>query len=527
MHPGPPAARRGRNLTAGLLAVAAIGVLPGCAGGSSGARATAPAEAPPEWAQNASSWPSPNDGLSNARANLKTEIDARDVSRLRKRWTFSLRYHGGFGAFTTNPIVLDGVVYLENPDSTVFALKLSSGALIWKRAYHSVTPSGGPNGAALGYGLLFGETESSVFALDPQTGRQVWIRKLAAGSNEGIDMAPQLADGRVLVSTIPGGSASFYRGGAYGTVYALAARTGKVLWSFSTVRGGGRLWGDPKRNSGGGLWYPPAVDPSGRVFLGVGNPGPYPLTANDPNARSRPGPNLYTDSLVALDGASGRLLWYRQVTPHDLRDFDFQDSPVVSTETIDGRRTEVVIGAGKSGKVVAFRAADGKRLWTLEIGKHNRYSTGPLPKQAVVYCPGSLGGVLTPLAEAAGRLYVPWIDLCFKGSATGLTSGGPAVSRGGLAAVSPATGAVLWRHRFGDLDSGAATVANDVVFTSTYDGTVYALSSRDGSVLWKTKAPAGINSFPAVTRTMLIVGAGAQTGAKHPRYELLAYSLPG
>jgi alcohol dehydrogenase (cytochrome c) len=506
-----------------MVALAAIGVAAGCASGEPSARV--PAGAPPEWAHNASSWPSPNDGLANARANLKTAIDARNVSRLRERWTFPLRYDGGYGAFTTNPIVAGGVVYFEDPDSTVFALKLSNGALIWRHAYHSVTPSGGPNGVALGYGLLFGETARSVFALDPRTGRQVWTRKLAARSNEGIDMAPQLAGGRLLISTIPGSSTSFYTGGAYGIVYALAAKTGKVLWSFSTVRGGGKLWGDPKRNSGGGLWYPPAVDRSGRVFIGVGNPGPYPLTPADPNARSRPGPNLYTDSLVALDGATGKRLWYRQVTPHDLRDFDFQDSPVVSTQTIGGRRTEVVIGAGKSGKVVAFRASDGKRLWTLEIGKHNRYSTGPLPARAVVYCPGSLGGVLTPLAEAADRLFVPWVDICFKGSATGLATSSPKPA-GGIAAVRPATGAVLWRHRFDDLDSGAATVANDVVFTSTFDGTIYALSTRDGSVLWKTKAPAGVNSFPAVTRTMLIVGAGAPTRAKHTRNELVAYALP-
>ncbi len=509
-----------------MAALAASGVLAGCAGGSSGVPVTAPGGPPPEWARNASAWPSPNDGLANTRANLRTEIDARDVSELRKRWTFPLRYHGGYGAFTTNPIVAGGVVYFENPDSTVFALRLRSGAPIWKHAYHSITPSGGPNGVALGYGLLFGETAGSVFALDPSSGRQVWIRKLAARSNEGIDMAPQLAGGRVFVSTIPGSSTSFYTGGALGTVYALDAKTGKVLWSFSTVRGGGRLWGDPKRNSGGGLWYPPAVDRSGRVFVGVANPGPYPLTPADPNARSRPGPNLYTDSLVALDGATGRLLWYRQVTAHDLRDFDFQDSPVVSTQTIGGRRTEVVIGAGKSGLVVAFRAADGKRLWTLAIGRHNRYSTGALPAHPVVYCPGSLGGVLTPLAEAANRLFVPWIDFCFKASATGLSAFSPRPA-GGLAAVRPATGAVLWKHRFDELDSGAATVANDVVFTSTFDGTLYALSTRDGSVLWQAKAPAGINSFPAVTRTMLIVGAGAPTRAKHPDDELVAFGLPG
>lgn len=503
--------------------------LAACGGGATQAKRLPKAggKPPPEWAASAGGWPSHNAGLANTRSNPHSRIDAADVSRLRKRWTFRLPYSGGaYGAFTSNPIVAGGAVYLEDPDSDVFALRLATGKLLWRHDYHSVTPSGGPNGVAFGYGLLYGETADSVFALSPRTGKQVWIRKLTASVREGIDMAPQLYDGRLLVSTIPGNSASFYTGGAYGVVHALDARTGKELWSFSTVKGGSRLWGDPKVNGGGGLWYPPAVDSHGRVFIGVGNPGPYPLTPSDPNARSRPGPNLYTDSLVALDGTTGRLLWYRQVTRHDLRDHDFQDSPILVSVRMHGRPTEAVVGAGKSGFVIAFRAADGKRLWTLPIGRHNRYQSGPLPAEPVVYCPGSLGGVLTPMAEARGVLYVPWIDLCFKGSATGLVGGGKA--GGGLAAVDTATGAVRWKHRFETLDSGAATVANDVVFTSTYTGTIYALSTRTGAVLWRTRAPAGINSFPAVTRTMLIVGAGARTSARQaPGGRIVAYLLAG
>jgi outer membrane protein assembly factor BamB len=86
---------------------------------------------------------------------------------------------------------------------------------------------------------------------------------------------------------------------------------------------------------------------------------------------------------------------------------------------------------------------------------------------------------------------------------------------------------VMWKHPFRSLDIGAATVANDVVFTSTYSGTSYALSVKDGSVLWSAKAPTGINSFPAVTKTMFIVGAGAPSAAKHPQNDLIAYSLNG
>jgi alcohol dehydrogenase (cytochrome c) len=515
-----------RSSAAGVLAAVALAVFAGCGGSRTKPLQNATGKPPPEWAANASGWPSHNLNLANTRATDDSRIDAHDVRRLKRRWTFRLPYLGGYGAYTSNPIVAGGVVYLEDPDSDVFALRLATGKLLWRHDYRSVTPSGGPNGVALGYGLVYGETADSVFALSPRTGKQMWIRKLTANRREGIDMTPQLYDGRLIVSTIPGSATSFYNGGAYGVVYALDAHTGKRLWNFSTVQGASKLWGNPKVNSGGGLWYPPAVDSHGRVFLGVGNPGPYPLSASDPNARSRPGPNLYTDSLVALDGTTGKLLWYRQVTPHDIRDHDFQDSPILVTVKVHGRPTEAVIGAGKSGFVVAFRAVDGKRLWKLAIGRHNRYQAGPLPAKPVLYCPGSLGGVLTPMAEARRVLFVPWIDLCFRGSSTGLASGGTKPA-GGLAAVDAATGAVRWQHRFTTLDSGAATVADNVVFTSTYDGTIDALSTKTGATLWRTKAPAGINSFPAVTRTMLIVGAGARTSAKKtPHGLVIAYSLP-
>ena len=481
----------------------------------------APGAPPPQWAANAGGWPAHDFDLANTRATFDSRIDARTVATLTKRWTFKLPYAGAYGSFTSNPIVAGGVVYLEDPDSDVFALELATGKVIWQHDYHSITPSGGPNGVAFGYGLLYGETENAVFALDPRTGRQVWIRTLTRKASEGIDMAPQLYDGKLLISTIPGSPTSFYTRGADGILYALDARTGSVRWSFTTVE-------NPKADSGGGLWYPPAVDSHDRVFLGTGNPGPYPLTPSDPDARSRPGPNLYTDSLVALDGATGRLLWYRQVTPHDLRDYDFQDPPILVTVRVHGVPTDAVIGAGKSGYVIAFRASDGERIWTLPIGRHNRYQSGPLPAKPVVYCPGSLGGVLTPMAEARGVVYVPWNDLCFKGSATGLVRGGPVPPvGGGLAAVNAATGAIVWKHTFTSLASGAATVADDVVFTATYNGAVYALSTKTGATLWKAKAPAGIDAFPAVTRTMLVVGAGAPTSAaKPPPGEIIAYALP-
>jgi len=510
--------------------VAASAAIVAWGGGASAAtHAATVGQPPPEWAENAGSWPAHNYDLSNTRATTNTPINSQTVAKLKEKWHFDLKGASAFGLFASTPISLNGNVYLQDLNSNVYALDRSSGKLEWKHAFNK--PSIGPNGIAYGYGRIYGATETNAFALDAKTGTLIWSRKLTRNNREGIDMAPQLYDNTVLFSTVPGnGLTSFYKGGALGVVWALDAATGKPKWTFNTISDGAKLWGNPKVNSGGGLWYPPAVDSQGRVFISVANPAPLYGTPKYPNGSSRPGPNLYTNSLVALDGQTGKLLWYQQAVPHDVRDYDLEIPAIIASLPIGGVQTEVVLVAGKMGKAYAYRADNGKQLWTLSVGKHQN-DTGPLPRKLVTIFPGDLGGVETPMALAANRLFVPSVDFRARASATGLPGGlsGSVTSlksgRGGLTAVDATTGKVLWQHNLPSMDLGAATVANDVVFTSTYAGTVYAFDTQTGKALWTTKAPAGINSFPAVDGDTLLVGAAAPGFYKHPRFELIAYSL--
>ncbi len=500
-----------------LAPAAALATPASLAAGSAG-------QPPPEWSAGTSDWPAHNHDLANTRATTDSAIDSRTVAKLAPKWRFAFTGTSSFGAFASTPIVIGDTVYLQDLDSNVYALDRATGTVRWKHRFAQANV--GPNGVSYGWGRIYGATPTSAFALDPRTGRLLWSRRLTRSGHEGIEIAPQLYDHTVLLSTVPSNVRGSYRPGARGIVWALAAADGRPRWSFDTVADGAKLWGNPGVNGGGGLWYPPAVDGDGRVFLAVANPAPFPGTKTQPNGSSRPGPNLYTDSLVAVDGRTGKLLWYRQAVPHDVRDYDLAISPILTRLPVGGVVSEIVITAGKMGKVYAYRAADGAPVWTAAVGRHEN-DEGPLPAQPVVVYPGTLGGVETPMALAGRRLFVPWVDLATHASATSSNGIDPIRDgRGGLSALDAASGKVLWRQRLPSPDFGAATVVNDVVFTSTYSGTTYAFATATGKLLWSAKARAGINAFPAPAGKLLLVGAAAPGHFAHLHYELIAYSLP-
>ena len=466
-----------------------------------------------------SNWPLPNADLSGTRSVAGSPIDASNVRMLRAAWRFRLAgYQTPSGVFASTPIVLDGRVYIQDLDSNVFALDATTGRLVWRTRVRQV--NGGPNGLAAGDGRIYGNSSRAAFALDQATGKVLWRRALVRGANQAIDIAPQFANGLVYTSTVgllPGGK---------GVLYALDARTGQVRWRFKTIKG---EWAVAGKAAGGGAWWPASVAANRTVYVGTANPVPWGGTPALPNGAAYRGRALYTDSLLALDGATGSLEWYRQATAHDVRDYDFSASPLLAEAAIDGTTRSVVYGAGKAGVVYALDAATGRVYWKRSVGLH-RNDLGPLPPHKVLVCPGLYGGVETPMAYSDGRLFVPVVDLCMRGSATGYEplQNVDIATRGSgeLTALDAATGRPVWSKRFPVPVFACATVANDVVFTATLDGYVYGLSTRDGRVLWHARMHAAVNACPAIAGNQLFVGAGADFSTlTNERYELVAFRL--
>lgn len=455
-------------------------------------------------------WTNPNGSAEGTRAALHAKIDAGNVARLAPAWRFRIPIAPGeSGAATATPVVAHGVVFLQDMESDVFALRARTGDVLWRHRFRAGNP--GPNGLAVDGGAVFGSTDTTAFALDAATGKERWTRRILGRTESFVDIAPLAAGGLVYTAT------TGYGPGTRGAVYALDERSGAIRWRFDTIRG---PWAHPGEAGGGGAWQTPTLA-GGVLFVGTANPIPWGGSTARPNGGAYPGSALWTDSLVALDARTGALRWFDQVTPHDVRDHDFQNPPIVARD--------LAIGSGKAGRVIAWDRTSHRRVWEASVGVH-RNDTGPLPLHAVSVCPGLLGGVETPAAYADNVVFVPFVDLCYRedavgGAATSFGRVDPAHGRGGLAALDARTGRVEWTRPFGSPDFGCATVANDVVFTSTFDGELYGLATADGRTLWRARAPAGVNACPAVSGDTLLVAAGLP--ARGGRGELVAYRPPG
>ncbi|MGE0027316.1 MAG: PQQ-binding-like beta-propeller repeat protein [Thermoleophilia bacterium] len=514
----PPNGRsRGRHARRALAATAAAALLAlgltACGGDDDSAQGTSGATT--SGAAATGQWAYPNGDIANTRVAQGTNISSQNVTQLNQAWTHPLNVKGtSFGAFAAMPVVQDGVVYLQDLGSNVFALDLETGALKWE---HKVNlPDVGPNGVAVADGKVFAADPKSAFALDAATGEQVWSNDTLVGKGGvGFTIQPQVADGRVYISTAtqPGG----------GIAYALDENTGKKLWSFATVIDNAK---QDSAIGSGGAWNTPLVGTDGSVSYGIGNPYQPPA-----NGISNPGKRLYTDSTVNLDAATGKLRWYYQGVTNDFYDWDMQLSPIATT--VGG--SPAVLDAGKMGYVYAMDAATGKLIWKTPVGVHNGHDNDSAEALAGTFkglkvpadiTPGIYGGVETNMAVDDGVVYAAVVNLPVPVTNLKKPLGTPDFSKGTgeMVALDLETGKQLWSTTLPTMPFGAATVSNDLVWTTLFNGNLVAFSREDGSIVHQIRLPAASNAPIAIAGDTIITAAGFPQG-KGQVPEVVAYRI--
>src|SRR2546422_10147595 len=325
-------------------------------------------------------WIHPNKDYTQTRYSKAAQINTSNVAKLRPAFVFQTAV---VESMEVSPIVVDGVMFITTSYDHVYAVDGASGQELWHYK-HPMGPTTtfccGPNNrgvAVSGNKLFLGTLDAKLVALDSKSGKVIWSTDIAdpdKGYSE--TMAPVVADGKVLIGT---------NGGEYGIrgfVKAFDANSGTLLWTFNTIPEMGHegVWAthdatgrDLHRDIaaeraalaadasfyqtlGGGVWMTPAVDLSTRtVYFVVGNPSP------DLSGAERPGDNLYTDSMVAVDLDTGAYRWHSQYIAHDVWDLDAV-SPVIlaSARGQDGRTTPAAIHAGKTGHVYVHDRRDGR-----------------------------------------------------------------------------------------------------------------------------------------------------------------------
>ncbi|MDO8186561.1 PQQ-binding-like beta-propeller repeat protein [Conexibacter sp. JD483] len=458
---------------------------------SSGGSGSAPDEG-----FNPGDWPVFGRDRDNTRYAPQDSINEETISRLGEAWHSDLG--GNQWLNEAFPIVVDGVAYVTTSTNEIYAFDGATGRVKWKYAPKvdfSLSSGVGGYGIVVNRGVAVADGKVYMLTFDCRlkavsaaTGEEVFSTQVddpRTGAYE--TMSPTVYNGLVYV----GNSGSDQ--GVGGFVAAYDARTGREVWRFDTIPPVGQGW--RRRDTGGGTVYmAPTIDTqTNRVIFGTGNPSPAIVGTR------RPGNNLYTSSLVALDATTGRYVWHHQVVAHDLWDYDAA-SPVVLFDTVvDGERKRMVAEAGKSGWLVMLDAETGRQVHDrLSFVRQQRSKPTTTP---TLQCPGPLGGSqYDPLAYSprVDAVYVSGIDFCFMlavsderlpgESRFGGTRTFPQDGRasGSFSAVDMKTGRFIWRKRMSTpMGAGAMVNGADIVFTVDQLGWIYGFDAADGRELWK------------------------------------------
>jgi alcohol dehydrogenase (cytochrome c) len=456
-----------------------------------------------------------------------SEITAANVAGLRVKWAYQFES----GHAETSPIVVDGVMYVTSPNSAV-ALDARTGRQLWKwnrplpKDYHSIGFENVNRGPAILDGRLFVATlDCYLVALDIKSGAERWSTRVADYKpGYSLTLAPLAIKGKVLIG-VSGGEA-----GIRGFVDAYDAASGQRSWRFWTVPApgepGSETWPQDEKNKnswktgGGSTWVTGSYDPeSNLVYWGVGNPGP------DWNADSRLGDNLYTCSLVALDGDTGALKWHFQFTPHDTHDWDSAHVPVLFEAEVRGTKRKLVAVANRnaffyvldrtSGEFITARAY-ARQTWAKGLDDRGRPmllpGIEPSAEGTVIY-PNLNGATVwfsPSYSPLTGLFYVSVRELgsiYYKREAdykpgTFFAGGGEAgiphdEKKGAIRALEVATGKLRWEFPLNTAAwSGVLSTGGGLVFSGSDEGNVFALDAVSGKPLWDFQTGGAITSNP-------------------------------
>ncbi len=494
------------------------------------------------------------------------QINRTNVGRLHPAWIFQTEVKK---SLETSPIVVNGVMYVTTSFSHVYALDARTGEELW----HYKHPLGpittyccGPNNrgvAVYGDNVYLATLDSKLVALDAKTGKPVWQATVAdpeLGYSE--TMAPTAVNGKILIGT---------NGGEYGIrgfVKAYDAKDGKLLWTFNTIpENSVGVWaekdatgrdmhrditaekaklaetGDPYKTLGGGVWQNPSVDLAlNRIFFVVGNPSP------DLDGSLRPGDNLYTNSLVAVNLDNGQYVCHFQYIAHDVWDLDAVSPTVlVDVRDKDGKFVPGVIHAGKTGHVYVHNRNDCSLIRFSEamVPQENMWVL-PTPEGARML-PGANGGVeWSPMATNpqlglayAINLHQPMTyhvqSSPYPGGKLWLGGAFKVIPEeeqwGNVTAVDYNTGKIRWQVKTPQpMIGGILATAGGLVFTGEGNGRFRAYDAATGAVLWSFQAGAGVNAPPSSYtvdgKQYIVVGAGGNVQLDYKRgNNIIAFTI--
>jgi PQQ-dependent dehydrogenase (methanol/ethanol family) len=431
-----------------------------------------------------SDWLMFNRSYAGDRFSPLSQINTGTAVRLQPACLLQL---GVLGSFQSSPLVYKGTGFVGSAYG-VYAFDAATCIRKWTYTYTPTGPEGFPTSRGIAFydGKIFrGTPDAHLIALDAETGNLVWDVHVADGARGyGVTAAPVIFKGKVIVG-LAGGDY-----GANGHVYAFDARTGEKLWAFDTIER--KSWPKGAEVGGGATWTTVAVDPKdGLVFIPVGNPSPDYYTG------SRPGGNLYSNSVVALDAATGKVAWYVQQIAGDYHDWDTAAAPVLYEQ--NGRRYMAV--GNKAGYVYVYDRDTHKMVSRTSVVTRVN-DEAPFTAKPLRVCPGSISGVewngpaYDPVYKA---LYVNSIEWCSiytakvpEGNRPGalylegdIAMDPPDKSSGWTRALDAATGAERWARPAPKPMVGAVTpTAGGVVLTGGGDGRFLVLDQRDGRVLY-------------------------------------------